>query len=57
MTNVMLKDAFKGFLEVYGKFVDEESLKHEYIQFSKSYFDFEKIINLKFDDINKGSWI
>ncbi|KAL4113064.1 hypothetical protein QTP88_016758 [Uroleucon formosanum] len=46
-------------LKIYGKFVDEESLKHEYIQFSKSYFDFEKIMNLplKFDDTNKDSWI
>lgn len=58
-TNVIPKDAFKGFSEIYGKFVDEESLKHEYIQFSKSYFDFEKIMNLpvKFDDTNKDSWI
>ncbi|XP_060878755.1 zinc finger MYM-type protein 1-like [Metopolophium dirhodum] len=58
-TNIIPKDAFKGFSEVYGKFVDEESLKHEYIQFSKSYFDFEKIMNLpvKFDDTNKDSWI
>jgi len=58
-TNVIPKDAFKGFSEIYGKFVNEESLKHEYIQFSKSYFDFEKIMNLpvKFDDTNKDSWI
>jgi len=58
-TNVIPKDAFKGFSEIYGKFVDKESLKHEYIQFSKSYFDFEKIMNLpvKFDDTNKDSWI
>ncbi|KAL4091161.1 hypothetical protein QTP88_025898 [Uroleucon formosanum] len=58
-TNVIPKDAFKWFSEIYGKFVDEESLKHEYIQFSKSYFDFEKIMNLpvKFDDTNKDSWI
>ncbi|KAL4083727.1 hypothetical protein QTP88_029043 [Uroleucon formosanum] len=58
-TNVIPKDAVKGFSEIYGKFLDEESLKHEYIQFSKSYFDFEKIMNLpvKFDDTNKDSWI
>ncbi|KAF0718642.1 Uncharacterized protein FWK35_00030289, partial [Aphis craccivora] len=42
-TNIISKDAFKGFSEVYGKFVDDASLKQEYVQFSKSYFDFEKI--------------
>ncbi|XP_025190406.1 zinc finger MYM-type protein 1-like [Melanaphis sacchari] len=58
-TNIIPKDAFKGFSEVYGKFVNDESLKQEYVQFSKSYFDFEKIMILpeKFSDTNKDSWI
>jgi len=58
-TNIIPKDAFKWFSEVYGKFVDDETLKQEYVQFSKSYFDFEKIMNLpeKFADTNKDSWI
>lgn len=58
-TNIIPKDAFKGFSEVYGKFVDDASLKQEYVQFSKSYFYFEKIMNLpeKFADTNKDSWI
>jgi len=54
-TNIIPKDASKGFSEVYGKFVDDETLKQEYVQFSESYFDFEKIMNLpeKFADTTK----
>jgi len=53
----MLSNGFLRYL--YGKFVDDKTLKREYVQFSKSYFDFEKMMNLpeKFDDTNKDSWI
>jgi len=37
VNNIIPKDAFKGFSDVYGKFVDDETLKQEYLQFSKSY--------------------
>lgn len=41
-TDVIPVDAFKEFSEAYNKFIDAESLKREYVQFAKSYFDFER---------------
>lgn len=39
----MPKDAFDVFADVYSKFIKKEDLKREYLQFSKSYFNFEKV--------------
>lgn len=40
------KDAFSIFCKVYGKYVDQELLKKEYIYFSKIFSSFEEYINL-----------
>lgn len=36
------KDAFDAIADVYSKFIQKYDLKREYLQFSKSYFNFKK---------------
>jgi len=45
-TSYISDDAFKAFCDVYGQFVDLDTLRKEYIQFSSYYSHFEKIMIL-----------
>ncbi|KAL4083995.1 hypothetical protein QTP88_029311 [Uroleucon formosanum] len=41
--DLLPKDAFDVFCDVYSKFIQKDVLKREYLQFSKSYFNFEQV--------------
>jgi len=41
--DLLPKDAFDVFSDVYSKFILKDDLKREYLQFSKSYFNFEQV--------------
>ncbi|KAL4126914.1 hypothetical protein QTP88_011112 [Uroleucon formosanum] len=41
--DLLPKDAFDVFSDVYSKFIQKDVLKREYLQFSKSYFNFEQV--------------
>lgn len=41
--DLLHKDAFDVFSDIYSKFILKDDLKREYLQFSKSYFNFEQV--------------
>ncbi|KAL4141395.1 hypothetical protein QTP88_004042 [Uroleucon formosanum] len=41
--DLLPKDAFDVFSDVYSKFIQKDDLKREYLQFSESYFNFEQV--------------